>query len=153
MKKYYLIFFLMILLSFPIFVEAQRGCCSHHGGVYGCHKSGRTLCMDGTLSPTCTCVVPSKYTYGCTDPDTKNYNAKANKDNGMCIYYEYGCTDTDAINYDYYAEIDDGSCEYEKKEDKSLVAMFFSSIIYFFSELFYVMFSQNIKNIFGLYCF
>jgi hypothetical protein len=33
---------------------AQRGCCSHHGGVCGC-KGGRKVCCDKTFSPTCTC--------------------------------------------------------------------------------------------------
>jgi len=33
---------------------AQRGCCSHHGGVCGC-ANGRAKCCDNTLSPTCTC--------------------------------------------------------------------------------------------------
>ena len=36
-------------------VMAQRGCCSHHGGVGGC-SHGRTLCNDGTLSPSCRCL-------------------------------------------------------------------------------------------------
>lgn len=35
---------------------AQRGCCSHHGGVCGCDISGRKKCCDGTLSPSCTCT-------------------------------------------------------------------------------------------------
>ena len=36
--------------------EEQRGCCSWHGGVCGCDSlSGRVICCDGTLSPTCTC--------------------------------------------------------------------------------------------------
>lgn len=35
----------------------RRGCCSHHGGVYGCDQaSGMMRCNDGTLSPTCTCA-------------------------------------------------------------------------------------------------
>lgn len=33
---------------------AKAGCCSWHGGVCGC-SSGRALCCDGTLSPTCGC--------------------------------------------------------------------------------------------------
>jgi hypothetical protein len=32
----------------------QRGCCSHHHGVCGC-SSGRTLCCDQSLSPSCRC--------------------------------------------------------------------------------------------------
>lgn len=33
---------------------AQRGCCSHHGGVCGC-GGGRAVCCDGSYSPTCGC--------------------------------------------------------------------------------------------------
>lgn len=33
----------------------KRGCCSHHKGVCGC-ESGRTMCCDGTVSPTCECA-------------------------------------------------------------------------------------------------
>jgi len=36
-------------------VEAQSGCCSWHGGESWCSSSGRTICGDGTLSPSCTC--------------------------------------------------------------------------------------------------
>lgn len=35
-------------------IIAQRGCCSHHGGVCGC-SSGRAKCCDGSLSPSCGC--------------------------------------------------------------------------------------------------
>ena len=34
---------------------AGRGCCSHHGGECGCSDSGRDICCDGTLSPSCGC--------------------------------------------------------------------------------------------------
>lgn len=33
----------------------RRGCCSHHGGVCGCSSSGRAVCCDNTLSPSCGC--------------------------------------------------------------------------------------------------
>lgn len=33
---------------------AQRGCCSHHGGVCGC-QGGRAVCCDGQYSPSCGC--------------------------------------------------------------------------------------------------
>jgi hypothetical protein len=33
----------------------QRGCCSRHGGVCGCGDDGRTVCCDGTKSPSCRC--------------------------------------------------------------------------------------------------
>src|SRR5207244_2804553 len=32
---------------------AQQGCCSSHNGVCGCSGAGKTLCCDGTQSPTC----------------------------------------------------------------------------------------------------
>ena len=36
-------------------VIAQRGCCSHHGGVSGCDQNGRVICRDGSPSPSCRC--------------------------------------------------------------------------------------------------
>lgn len=92
--------------AFPVY--AQQGCCSHHGGVAGCNSYGRTICKDGTLSPTCTCA--PQIIYGCTDSGAKNYNRNANQNDGSCIYYKKGCTDKDALNYDKTAEKDDGSC-------------------------------------------
>lgn len=102
----------LLLLIFPVNVYAQRGCCSHHGGVAGCSESGRQICKDGTLSPTCTCTPTVSYIYGCTDPTAKNYNSNANKSDGSCKYYIYGCTDSTAKNYNEEAEKDDGSCSY-----------------------------------------
>ncbi len=45
-------------------VEAQRGCCSWHGGVSYCDSSaGRYVCNDGTYSPSCGCAYsPQVYT-------------------------------------------------------------------------------------------
>lgn len=114
MKFKYFIIVICIFLLFPNLVLAGRGCCSHHGGVAGCHSSGKQLCNDGTLSPSCTCIPAVTYVYGCTDKDAKNYNTSANKDDGSCEYYKYGCTDIEASNYDDTAEKDDGSCTYYK---------------------------------------
>lgn len=111
MKKYILILIIVLLIC-PIKINAQRGCCSHHGGVSGCSSGGKQICNDGSLSPTCTCTPTVTTIYGCTDSKAKNYNSSANKDNGSCEYYVYGCTDTSAINYNSSAEKDDGSCEY-----------------------------------------
>lgn len=108
----YKILILIIMLLFPVITYAQRGCCSHHGGVAGCNENGRTICRDGTLSPSCTCTPTIIYIYGCTDSSAKNYNSRANKDNGSCQYYIYGCTDPEAKNYNDKAEKDDDSCEY-----------------------------------------
>jgi len=106
--------FLIIMLIFPVTANAQRGCCSHHGGVAGCSENGRQVCRDGTLSPSCTCTPTVTYIYGCTDSSAKNYNSRANKDNGSCQYYIYGCTDPEAKNYNDKAEKDDDSCEFYK---------------------------------------
>ncbi len=85
MKKF-VIFIFIILLCMPMKSSAQGGCCSHHGGVAGCSSSGRQICKDGTLSPTCTCTPPVTYIYGCTDPEAKNYNVNAEKDDSSCEY-------------------------------------------------------------------
>lgn len=34
-----------------------QGCCSYHHGVLGCYGY-EVYCIDGTISPTCTCTVP-----------------------------------------------------------------------------------------------
>lgn len=84
MKRVKVVVILIVLiLSFEM-VDAQRGCCSHHGGVAGCSSSGRTICNDGTYSPSCTCTPPR--IYGCTDWNAMNYNSNANTDNGSCRY-------------------------------------------------------------------
>ena len=111
-KKILYLVYIVSLIFIPINVFARRGCCSHHGGVAGCSSSGRQICNDGTLSPSCTCT--PTYIYGCTDSRAKNYNKNANKDNGKCVYYKYGCTDINSINYDSTAEKDDNSCQYIK---------------------------------------
>jgi len=110
---------IMLLLLFPITANARSGCCSHHGGVSGsCSSSGRQICNDGTVSPSCTCASTYKaptYTYGCTDRKAKNYNPSANRSNGSCIYPIYGCTDSNAKNYNSNSNTDDKSCEYIKE--------------------------------------
>ena len=57
MKKYILVglFFVAILFNVTK-VEAQQGCCSHHGGVYGCNENGRTICKE--ISPVIKYVSP-----------------------------------------------------------------------------------------------
>lgn len=112
MKKYFLYIILSLIIIFTDnnIVFGKSGCCSHHGGVAGCNSSGRQVCRDGTLSPSCTCTPSVTYVYGCTDSSAKNYNSSANKDDGSCTYYKYECTDTNSINYDQNAEKDDGSC-------------------------------------------
>ena len=112
MKKKTKLILVCIILLAPLKVSATKGCCSHHGGVSGCSSSGRHVCNDGTLSPSCTCTPTVTYTYGCTDKNASNYNSSANRDDGSCIYYTYGCTDETAKNYNSSANKDDGTCEY-----------------------------------------
>lgn len=85
MKKKIIVILVCIILLMPLKVNATRGCCSHHGGVSGCSSSGRLVCNDGTLSPSCTCTPTVTYTYGCTDKNASNYNSSANRDDGSCI--------------------------------------------------------------------
>ena len=47
-------------------------------------------------------------TGGCTDPTAANYNAAADYDNGICLYW--GCTDQTACNFDPEADVPNGSC-------------------------------------------
>ncbi len=113
MKKIMLLLGLSIVLI-PSNVFAQRGCCSHHGGVVGCSSSGYQACRDGTTSPSCTCKAP--VVSGCTDPSALNYNPNANKNNGKCKYRVLGCVDKNAINYNKSANTDDGTCEYKETQ-------------------------------------
>lgn len=106
------LFVFVVLFFFGILtVNAQRGCCSHHGGVYGCSSSGRQVCNDGTLSKSCTCTPPK--IYGCTDSSADNYNKDANTNDGSCIYK--GCMDINAINYNKKANSSNGTCLYKKE--------------------------------------
>ena len=106
MKKILIVFLVLLI---PNMAHAGRGCCSHHGGECGCSAYGRSICCDGTTSPTCTCTPPK--IYGCTDPNANNYNPEANT-NSNCTYTIEGCMDLNASNYNPEANKDDGSCKY-----------------------------------------
>ncbi len=87
MKKI-LLFFFAFLFLFPSVVLAQRGCCSWHGGVAGCGSNGRTICADGTYSPSCTCGGSYSYTPPKprpTNPTSGNVNYKGSPNN-WCNY-------------------------------------------------------------------
>lgn len=86
MKRSMILILIMFIVGVPTNILAQRGCCSHHGGVAGCNSNGRQICNDGSLSPSCTCTPTVQNIYGCTDKDAKNYNSSANKDDGSCEY-------------------------------------------------------------------
>lgn len=107
-----IVFLILVLFLFVAGVDAQRGCCSWHGGVSGCSSSGQIVCKDGTYSPSCTCT--PTYIYGCMNPTANNYNSRANKDDGSCTYDVYGCTNSGASNYNINANKSDGSCLFSK---------------------------------------
>ena len=101
------------------------------------------LCDDGnpntindSINPDCICV-GNAIVYGCTDPNSCNYNPLANVDDNSCIYpgascddnnpdtfndildslcncvgtlYVSGCMDPNACNYNPLANIDDNNC-------------------------------------------
>ncbi len=62
---------------------------------------------------TCSCIVETATSLGCTDATACNYNPFANCDNGSCEFVGCagGCTDPCAPNYDATADVNDGSCE------------------------------------------
>lgn len=61
MKKVLLLFVILPILM-PSFVNAKKGCCSHHGGIDHCGLDGYYICEDSTESPSCTCT-PKIITY------------------------------------------------------------------------------------------
>lgn len=71
---------IMFLLSLPLMgVNAAPGCCSHHGGVGGCNAStGKQLCRDGSISPSCPCTGKSTKALPATTSTTAPVN-KANQ--------------------------------------------------------------------------
>lgn len=70
--KRYLFLILFLLIGVP--AEAQRGCCSWHGGVSHCDVSvGRKVCNDGTYSPSCTCGSQGSYSYSNQDAIQRKY--------------------------------------------------------------------------------
>jgi len=47
------------------------------------------------------------HTPGCTDPEAKNYDDAAQRDDGSCVYPIKGCMNSTAINYISWAEVED----------------------------------------------
>ena len=107
MKKYILVglFFVAILFNVTK-VEAQQGCCSHHGGVYGKNYNKNANQNDGS------CIY---YKKGCTDVNSINYDENAEVDDGNCIKKVIGCMDNTAKNYNPNANVNE-NCVYEEKE-------------------------------------
>ena len=83
MKKIIFVLFMGLFLFFiPTVVNAQRGCCSHHGGVSGCSSGGRQVCRDGTLSPSCTCTpVTQQSTSNSNSGSTSSANSSSSSSN------------------------------------------------------------------------
>ncbi len=97
MKK--CLFLVLIVLVMFENVYAQRGCCSHHGGVGGCSSDGTIICNDGTYSPTCTCTPVKKSVYGCTNSNAINYNSKADVNDNSCRFKKE-IKETNVIKYE-----------------------------------------------------
>lgn len=51
MKKMLIVILIMV---FPLIVNAGQGCCSHHGGQDYCASNGKWICSDGWQS-SCSC--------------------------------------------------------------------------------------------------
>lgn len=85
MKKT-IVFLLIIMLFTPQIVNAKQGCCSHHGGVKGCTATGRYICNDGELSPTCKCKNKDIYEY--TNKSNVSYDSKVIKNDESYMYKE-----------------------------------------------------------------
>lgn len=56
---------------------------------------------------------------GCTDPTATNYDSRATRDDGSCLYPKYGCTDPSACNYNPTATVMDGSCDFTSCKETS----------------------------------
>lgn len=76
LKKVVVMIMMGVLLFLPVTANAQRGCCSWHGGVAGCNSSGRTICADGTLSPSCTCSGDTSYGGSSSGSSSSTYSAQ-----------------------------------------------------------------------------
>jgi len=125
--------------NFDATADTDDGTCEDY--IINCNDD----CTNGDLSilnpVTCNCDVQTTIVQGCTDPNSCNYNAAANCDDGscapvptcntdpcmgdiemidptdlcQCIVEEaqlLGCTDANADNYDANANCDDGTCTF-----------------------------------------
>lgn len=76
---------------------AASGCCSWHGGVAGCSASGKSVCADGTTSPSCTCTPTGTGSSGgstaqCTaKSETRTVACQANMSGEKTQQREYSC--------------------------------------------------------------
>jgi hypothetical protein len=54
----------------------------------------------------------SYWVRGCTNSKARNFNKKADKDDGSCLFWVLGCTDKKATNFDKKATKDNGTCKF-----------------------------------------
>lgn len=97
----YMVIRYILLLSalFFIFVTpvyAQRGCCSHHGGISYCGSNGYFICADGMQSPSCECSYAPPVQYNYYTPEDAYSDTAADKsdagDSASDNYYNSGTT-------------------------------------------------------------
>ena len=81
----------MVVMIFP---NDPTECCDTDGDGVGDNSDN---CPE---NPDLNCL------FGCTNPESINYNENATNDDGSCIDLNFGCTDPFACNYDSEAEID-----------------------------------------------
>ncbi len=89
MKYFLILVIILFILVSPVY--AQRGCCSHHGGVSSsCTSDCRQICNDGTISPSCMC--------GACNNSSSNTNGNSKRFNYSTNEWEYYNDDKKSSN-------------------------------------------------------
>lgn len=130
------------ILFIPIIVNAQRGCCSWHGGVSHCGDSGYYICNDGSRSPSCTCssskttstkVVYSSCNCNACEKELKKCNKELNKTidewNNLVEDYDEFVKDYDKTVEKYNEMVED----YEGKNDIIAILVFALVVVIIYS--------------------
>lgn len=106
MKYFVILVIILFILVSPVY--AQRGCCSHHGGVSSsCTSDCRQICNDGTISPSCMC--------GACNNSSSNTNGKSKRFNYSTNEWEY-YNDDKVSNNNYNNKNVDSNTNKEKSK-------------------------------------